>query len=212
MFAIINVSQTNAVFRKPEISSQRVALQNAETFFLVTTEKSYGRVPWKKLENCMGILKKDVILTGDTVLPEYSGISEFIPDVFPYIVLINTAIDRLKNGRHKSLIIFDEKAICMDYIQSFVNSFERIRVITSYAEKYTSVARILLEKGVDNVCISAGSRGVYYQDREEGFWVTPKPLEDVANATGAGDSLMGALLAGFTAGMPLKKRVQFLQR
>lgn len=145
MFAIINVSQTNAVFRKPEISSQRVALQNAETFFLVTTEKSYGRVPWKKLENCMGILKKDVILTGDTVLPEYSGISEFIPDVFPYIVLINTAIDRLKNGRHKSLIIFDEKAICMDYIQSFVNSFERIRVITPYAEKYTAVARILLE-------------------------------------------------------------------
>lgn len=77
------------------------------------------------------------------------------------------------------------------------------------AERAEECARILLEKGVYNVCISAGSRGVYYQDREEGFWVTPKPLEDVANATGAGDSLMGALLAGFTAGMPLKKRVQF---
>lgn len=70
-------------------------------------------------------------------------------------------------------------------------------------------ARALLKKGVKNVCISAGSRGVYYGSEEEGFWVCPKPLEDVANATGAGDSLMGALLAGFTAGMPLQKRVQF---
>ena len=70
-------------------------------------------------------------------------------------------------------------------------------------------AGALLEKGVKNVCISTGSRGVYYRNKEVGFWVCPKPLEDVANATGAGDSLMGALLAGFTTGMPLKKRVQF---
>ena len=70
-------------------------------------------------------------------------------------------------------------------------------------------ARMLLEKGVKNVCISAGSRGVYYRNGEEGFWVCPRPLEDVANATGAGDSLMGALLAGFAAGMSLQKRVQF---
>lgn len=67
----------------------------------------------------------------------------------------------------------------------------------------------LLAKGVKNVCISAGSRGVYYQNENEGFWVSPKPLEAVINATGAGDSLMGALLAGFTAGMSLQKRVQF---
>ena len=70
-------------------------------------------------------------------------------------------------------------------------------------------ARVLLEKGVKNVSISAGSRGVYYLNGEDGFWVCPKPLEDVANATGAGDSLMGALLAGYTAGMPLRQRIQF---
>ena len=68
---------------------------------------------------------------------------------------------------------------------------------------------MLLEKGARNVCISAGSRGVYYRNREEGFWVHPYPLEDVANATGAGDSLMGGLLAGFTAGMPVRERVRF---
>lgn len=77
------------------------------------------------------------------------------------------------------------------------------------AECAEECARILLDKGVAHVCISAGSRGVYYRSREENFWVSPKPLEDVANATGAGDSLMGALLAGFVAGMPLKKRVEF---
>lgn len=68
----------------------------------------------------------------------------------------------------------------------------------------------LLESGVKNVCISSGSHGVYYRNQKtEGFWVRPKPLNDVVNATGAGDSLMGALLAGFVAQMPLKRRVQF---
>lgn len=81
--------------------------------------------------------------------------------------------------------------------------------LLSGKETAEDCARTLLEKGVKNVCISAGSRGVYYQNGEEGFWVSPKPLEDVANATGAGDSLMGALLAGFAAGMPLQKRVRF---
>lgn len=76
-------------------------------------------------------------------------------------------------------------------------------------ETVEDCACVLMEKGVKNVCISAGCRGVYYQNAEEAFWVSPKPLKDVANATGAGDSLMGALLAGFAAGMPLQKCVQF---
>ncbi len=70
-------------------------------------------------------------------------------------------------------------------------------------------AQVLLEHGVQNICISAGSRGVYYRDAECGFWVQPKPLPAVVNATGAGDSLMGALLAGFVGGLPLSERICF---
>ena len=81
--------------------------------------------------------------------------------------------------------------------------------LLSGGESPEECAAALLEKGAQNVCISAGSRGVYYRNREEGFWVHPYPLEDVANATGAGDSLMGGLLAGFAAGMPVRERVCF---
>ncbi len=70
-------------------------------------------------------------------------------------------------------------------------------------------ADVLLSLGVKNICISAGSRGVYYRNRECGFWARPRPLTELANATGAGDSLMGALLAGFVMGLPLKERVDF---
>ncbi len=70
-------------------------------------------------------------------------------------------------------------------------------------------AKALLMQGVKNVCISAGSRGVYFENGDGGFWVSPKPLTEVANATGAGDSLMGALLAGFVAGLPLLDRIRF---
>lgn len=144
MFAIINVSQTNAIFRKSQIYSQRVTLANDEAFFIVTAEKSYGRVPWKKLESSMGILRKDVILAKGLEKPKCS-ISEFEPDVFPRILLINTAIDRLKAHKYKSLIIIDEKCIYMKYIRQLIDSFERIRVITPEAEKYEPIARALME-------------------------------------------------------------------
>ncbi len=70
-------------------------------------------------------------------------------------------------------------------------------------------ARELRLHGVKNVCISAGIRGVYFQNAEKGFWVHPKPLADVENATGAGDSLMGALLAGFLLELPLLEQIRF---
>ena len=144
MFAVINVSQTNAIFRKAKIYSQRFTLPDAEAFFTVTAEKSYGRVPWKKLEEVMGILRKDVILTEGLSLP-VCGISMFTPDILPRILLMNTAIDKLKAHKYKRLIIIDEKCIYMKYISKLIDSFERIRVITPTAECYRDVAESLLQ-------------------------------------------------------------------
>ncbi len=96
----------------------------------------------------------------------------------------------------------------LPYLHTIKPNLMEAQLLTG-CETAEDCAKDLLQKGVQNVCISAGSRGVYYQNAQTGFWVHPKPLSNVANATGAGDSLMGALLAGFVTDMSLLLRIRF---
>ena len=60
---------------------------------------------------------------------------------------------------------------------------------------YFRAAEGILAQGVRRVIISAGSRGSYYADAMgQRLWSRTRPLQQVANATGAGDSFMAGLL------------------
>ena len=144
MFAILQIKDKTNIFSKSKIESQRLTLPNGEAFFIVTAEKHFGRVPWHKLADCMGILRKDVVLSEGLTLPDGCGITEFVPDIFPRILLINSAI-KVLNGRRKSLIVFDEKCIYQSYMKKLVNNFDRIRVVTPELSEYESVAYELME-------------------------------------------------------------------
>ena len=145
MFAVLQIKDKNSILRKSRIESQRFTLPSGEAFFTVTAEKSFGRVPWKKLEQCMGILRKDVILPDGVILPSDSGITEFVADIFPRILLMNSAVKVLEGTRQKSLIVFDERCIYRDYMKKLVRNFERIRVVTPIAHEYDAVSVELME-------------------------------------------------------------------
>lgn len=56
-------------------------------------------------------------------------------------------------------------------------------------------AKAIVGKGAKRVFISLGRHGVYYADAEGVTrWRRCKPMEQIANATGAGDSFLGAML------------------
>ena len=60
---------------------------------------------------------------------------------------------------------------------------------------YFRAAEGILAQGVRRVIISAGSRGCYYADNMgQRLWSRTRPLQQVENATGAGDSFMAGLL------------------
>lgn len=60
---------------------------------------------------------------------------------------------------------------------------------------YFRAAEGILAQGVRRVIISAGSRGCYYADNMgQRLWSRTCPLQQVENATGAGDSFMAGLL------------------
>ena len=145
MFAVLQIKDKTNIFSKSKTESQRLTLQNDEAFFIVTAEKTFGRVPWHKLADCMGILRKDVVLSEDITLPDGCGITEFVPEIFPRILLINSAIKVLTGTRRKSLIVFDEKCIYQSYMKKLVNTFDRIRVVTPEIGEYELVADELME-------------------------------------------------------------------
>ncbi len=149
MFAILQISDSNAIFRKPKIYSQRITVPGGNAFFIVTAGKHLGRVPWKKLENCLGILKKDIILNENISLPESSGITLFTPDIFPRLLLINSATDYILKHKadfiSKSLTVFDEKGIYRSHIEKLLNCFANIKIVTYKTEIYDNLSQKLME-------------------------------------------------------------------
>ena len=149
MFAILQFSDTNTIFRQPEIKSQRYNLPSGDAFFTVTADRHLGRIPWKKLEKCLGILRKNILLPEDMTIPPDINITAFTPDILPHLLLINSATDYIirhkQSFRSKSLTIFDEKGIYQSYIEQLLPYFSSIRIITADTEKYEALLQALLE-------------------------------------------------------------------
>lgn len=59
-------------------------------------------------------------------------------------------------------------------------------------EDMRKAAEILLDKGVQRVFITLGSKGVFYHDRKS-YTLIPNPRVEVVNATGAGDAFIAGL-------------------
>jgi ribokinase len=69
-------------------------------------------------------------------------------------------------------------------------------------------ANILLDKGVQNVIITLGRQGAYFQNKEEAF-TTPAPVVEAIDTTAAGDTFSGAITVALTENMNWRKAVQF---
>ena len=71
-------------------------------------------------------------------------------------------------------------------------------------------AQRLLQQGLTQVVISLGKEGVYYRDQDgRALRAWGKPMDQVVNATGAGDAFMGGLAYAFLQGWPPEKTLPF---
>ena len=149
MFAILQISENNKILRQPKIQSQRFDLPSGDAFFTVTAEKHFGKTPWKKLENCLGILRKGMLLPDGATLPTGINITCFTPDILPRLMLMNSSADYISEHKShfkgKTLTVFDERAICQSYIEKLLPCFSSIRIITDSPEKYKTLSQKLLE-------------------------------------------------------------------
>ena len=71
----------------------------------------------------------------------------------------------------------------------------------------------LLKKGVKNVIITLGEKGVYFANKEENFFLNAFELkEPVLDTTGAGDAFNGALTVGLASYLDIKEALIFANK
>ena len=148
MFAILQISENNTILRKPEIKSQRINLPSDDAFFIVTTDKHIGKIPWKKLERCLGILRHHILLPNNITIPDSINITAYTPEIFPDLLLMNSATDYIISHkqlfRSKSLAIFDRDGIYQSYIEKLLPCLKNIRVVTDKIDIYNSLSERLM--------------------------------------------------------------------
>ncbi len=145
MFAILQISENNTILRKPEIKSQRVNLPSGDAFFIVTVDKHMGKIPWKRLEKCLGILRHCILLPNGTAIPDGLNITAFTPETLPKLLLMNSAVDYIISHkqffRSKSIEVFDREGIYPTRIEKLLPYLKNIRVITDNKDVYDTVSK-----------------------------------------------------------------------
>jgi len=129
-------------------------------------------------------------------------------------------IEYLSRSLIKTRLIFDPVSITKaTKAKAVLNKFYAIKVNKAEAEALTGLNLCtqelirkaglqLVDSGVERVFITLGSRGVYYQDKHQGFF--RKAIKtSVVNATGAGDTFTAAMVYGFTENLKNEKLVDF---
>ena len=89
------------------------------------------------------------------------------------------------------------------------NVLEAKHLLNLYNAEPMLLAKRLMERGVKNVVITDGGKPVIIGENNEVVFVTPKPIEKIISASGAGDSLFAGLIHGLINGASLVESVAF---
>ena len=100
---------------------------------------------------------------------------------------------------------------CIDYFTP--NETEASFYLGKKVESKTEIeesAKTFLEKGVKNIIITLGPKGLYFANSEEGFFIDVYSLKDkVIDTTGAGDAFNGAFAYALSNKLKIKDALEF---
>lgn len=152
MFAVLEFSEPERknrnIFHRAKIESQRITLPTGEVFFIVRAEKHRGKIPWKKIERCLGFLRDGVVLPEGITVPEGVGIKAFTPERLPLLMLFNSAVKHIKKERktYGRLCVVDEKGLFIPFAEKLILNFGEIKIITPCKDEYEGLSLLLLQK------------------------------------------------------------------
>ena len=105
--------------------------------------------------------------------------------------------------------IDDDYLKCIDTITPNMIEAESLTGIKVFdVDSSKLAARKLIDKGIKNVFITMGSKGVFYVTEEKEGHILPKKVKAI-DSTAAGDTFNGALAAALSFGMKIYDSVEF---
>lgn len=152
MFAVLNFYDEKksfySLFSGDRIKSERHSLINNQVFFTVDIKKRHGKIPWKKIENCLGILRQDVLLPFDIEIPHNININKFQPTKYPLIIFFSCAVKDIKanNKIMNRLCILDEKGLFLPFVENLIPLFSEIKIVTPFTDEYEKLSHELFNK------------------------------------------------------------------
>jgi len=103
---------------------------------------------------------------------------------------------------------------CIDYFTP--NETEASFYLGKKVESKTEIeesAKIFLEKGVKNIIITLGPKGLYFANSQESFFIDVYSLKDkVIDTTGAGDAFNGAFAYALSNKLKIKDALEFANK
>ena len=103
---------------------------------------------------------------------------------------------------------------CIDYFTP--NETEASFYLGKKVESKTEIeesAKTFLEKGVKNIIITLGAKGLYFANSEESFFIDVYSLKDkVIDTTGAGDAFNGAFAYALSNKLKIKDALEFANK
>lgn len=197
-----NVSLANSIIMPDKASSTYLYImdENSDMKFAISDMDLYSYITPSFLESKLGVINASYACVVDTNIPKDS--IEFIFKNCTAPIFVD-AVSIKKSGKIKGGMngVYAVKANMME--AGFLTSME-----IKTDEDIRKAASILIDKGVKEVFISMGKNGIYYCDRNKGDFLKPIKVAP-KNTTGAGDSLMAGIVAGFSKGMSLEETANF---
>lgn len=89
------------------------------------------------------------------------------------------------------------------------NKYEAKAVVNSDTINIRTNIKKILDRGTQNVIISAGSKAIYYGNKSGIFKIEINPIDDIINDTGAGDAMFAGIIDQINTGKTLEEAILF---
>lgn len=194
----LNISLKHSLVIPGERTSSYLCITNelGEMQLAISDMEIYENITPSYLEEILDLINGGAICIADTNLTQES--LNYLMDNCKVPIFVDT-VSTNKTEKIKP-VLHNIHTLKPNIIEAEILSGMKIKSIEDL-EKATD---IIIEKGVKNIFVTLGSKGVYYTDGKTKGSILPIKT-NIGNTTGAGDSYMAAVAWAYLKGFDIEK-------
>jgi len=194
----LNISLKHSQIVLGERTSAYLCITNefGEMQMAISDMEIYENITPGYLKDNLGVINSGEVCVVDTNIPQDS--LDYLMDNCNVPIFIDT-VSTSKTGKIKNFL-HNIHTLKPNIIEAEILSDMNILNLSDLEK----AADIIIEKGVKNIFLTLGSKGVYYSDGKSKGSILPITT-NIVNTTGAGDSFIAAVVWAYLKGLDLEK-------